>query len=92
MIRALVIFLFAAATSYAEPQDLILEIYTWDTKTAKTMSGWFADSDTIRAMEKTAGDAAPTRKLIAKAKEYLQTKVPKIIDSPFGDEGSIHTG
>lgn len=81
MIRALAILFFATTVSHAETLDLILEIYTWDNKTAKTMSGWFADSEEIRAIAQTDADVAPTRKLIATAKNYLLKNFSEISDS-----------
>lgn len=84
MIRAISIFLFTTSVGFAEPQDLILEIYSWDTKTAKTMSGWFTDSEKIRALDTGDTEAIPSRKFIETAKNYLLKEFPEVSDSQLG--------
>ncbi len=83
--EAVVAYLFLATAVVAEPDDLVLQIFSWDGKSAKTISGWFTDSKKIGVIEKGISDSVPTRKAIEVARTYLSKTFPELGDDadPF---------
>lgn len=73
-------FLFLAASAMAAPDDLVLDIASWDVEKAETISGWFTDAAKVRMIDKSVADSAPTRKAIEAAHRYLSETFPELPD------------
>lgn len=74
--QVLVANLIFATAAMAQPDDLILNVPSWDQK--DKVSGWFTDSTKIRALQKGASDTVPTRKVIDVAQNYLLKTFPEV--------------
>ena len=70
--------LIISTPAMAEPDDLVLDIDKWDQDKAKTVSGWFANSEKVREIKVAVADSAPTRKAIDVARIYLSNTFPEL--------------
>ena len=78
------VYLTLSTAAMSEPDDLVLDIKSWDQEKAKTISGWFTDSEKLKSIEPAAADSAPTRKAIEAARSYLSSTFPELgEDDPF---------
>jgi len=87
MKTSVVIALFSlASAAMADPDDLVIKILAWDSKGAKTITGWFTDSKKVRALQAGLSDSVPTRKAIEVARDYLLKVLPEIDERSAEDD------